>query len=168
MSFRFNPNSGRIEGSYDDPFAKARMNTLRAATYAIKPMNATLGGSKSVASKFQTSIRSASTGGGTPSFWMNGKIVGPTRLANPNVKVGDKVGKLVMGERGLYDPKIKALQQLFQKDDGIPVYLKRGAMDRMVYMIGFWGVLIIGTAAAVNNLYCLVKGKNPWPTNKIK
>uniref|UniRef100_A0A4D5R9C8 Cytochrome c oxidase subunit VIIa-related protein, mitochondrial n=1 Tax=Scolopendra viridis TaxID=118503 RepID=A0A4D5R9C8_SCOVI len=31
------------------------------------------------------------------------------------------------------NPRIKELQELFQKDDGVPVHLKRGGLDRILY-----------------------------------
>uniref|UniRef100_A0A8C8G2N0 Cytochrome c oxidase subunit 7A2-like, mitochondrial n=1 Tax=Oncorhynchus tshawytscha TaxID=74940 RepID=A0A8C8G2N0_ONCTS len=45
--------------------------------------------------------------------------------------------------------KVPDLQKLFQKSDGIPVHLKRGLMDKMLYRTTM-GLTIGGT------LYCLM------------
>jgi len=39
--------------------------------------------------------------------------------------------------------KFKELQALYQKDDGIPVHLKRGARDKALYYLT-WGLIAVG------------------------
>lgn len=41
---------------------------------------------------------------------------------------------------------LKKWQEFFQKDDGVPVYLKRGMTDRL--LLGF---IVIGTVASLGN-----------------
>jgi hypothetical protein len=47
------------------------------------------------------------------------------------------------------DPRLKELkkwQEFFQREDGVPVYLKRGMSDRLLF-----GFIVIGTAASLGN-----------------
>jgi len=54
----------------------------------------------------------------------------------PKFPVGTKIGKnMVMGEYGPYSPKIRALQDLYQKDPKVPIYLKKGTSDLIVYRL---------------------------------
>ncbi|XP_018494423.1 cytochrome c oxidase subunit 7A-related protein, mitochondrial [Galendromus occidentalis] len=54
--------------------------------------------------------------------------------------------------------RIKQLQAEFQKDDGLPIHLKRGKRD--LYMWRFiFGATMIATANSVRNLYLLVNKK---------
>lgn len=49
------------------------------------------------------------------------------------------------------DPRLKELkkwQEIFQKPDGVPVYLKRGLTDRL--LLGF---IVIGTVAGLGNSF---------------
>lgn len=49
------------------------------------------------------------------------------------------------------DPRLKDLkkwQTLFQKPDGVPVYLKRGLSDRLLF-----GFVVIGTVAGLGNSF---------------
>jgi len=73
-------------------------------------------------------------------------VAGPIRSAStslpteftitgfPKFPPGTKIGKkLVMGEFGPYSPKIRALQELFQSQPGVPVFLKKGASDMLIH-----------------------------------
>lgn len=42
--------------------------------------------------------------------------------------------------------EIKKWQEFFQKPDGVPVYLKRGLTDRLIF-----GFVVIGTAVGLGN-----------------
>ncbi|OQR75588.1 cytochrome c oxidase subunit VIIa 2-like, partial [Tropilaelaps mercedesae] len=45
---------------------------------------------------------------------------------------------------------LKELQKLYQADDGVPVYLKRGFRDKILYQITAAGV-IVGTLCSLYN-----------------
>jgi len=52
----------------------------------------------------------------------------------PKFPEGTKIGKkLVMGKYGPYSPKIRALQELMQKNPDVNIALKKGASDRLIY-----------------------------------
>lgn len=42
---------------------------------------------------------------------------------------------LVQGKYGPYSPRIRELQELFGKNDGVPIHLKRGPLDRSFYVL---------------------------------
>ncbi|KAM4607783.1 cytochrome c oxidase subunit 7A2-like, mitochondrial [Polymixia lowei] len=69
----------------------------------------------------------------------------PIIFASPTKIVSEAGGQVeYMGAN-----KVPALQSLFQKSDGIPVHLKRGLMDKLLYRTTM-GLTIGGT------LYCLM------------
>ncbi|XP_064487919.1 cytochrome c oxidase subunit 7A-related protein, mitochondrial-like [Ornithodoros turicata] len=48
--------------------------------------------------------------------------------------------------------RIKELQRLFSKDDGVPVHLKRGVSDRVLFQ-GTMGLCVISLGFCFNSLF---------------
>lgn len=64
--------------------------------------------------------------------------------------------------------KLKELQRKFTVDDGVPVYLKGGTPDKILFQVTAAG-LGIGLLMAINVLYCLIiPGGNPPPAIAVK
>ncbi|KAM6956766.1 cytochrome c oxidase subunit 7A2-like, mitochondrial [Aplochiton taeniatus] len=80
----------------------------------------------------------------------------PLIFATPT-KVVSEAGSVVefMGAN-----KVPSLQKIFQKSDGIPVHLKRGLMDKLLYRTTM-GLTIGGTLYCLMALYIAAQ-----PTNK--
>lgn len=64
----------------------------------------------------------------------------------PMTKVDYSSKSLVQGKFGPYSPRIRELQELFGKNDGVPVHLKRGAIDRSLYVVTM-GVTVLTAIA---------------------
>nr|ABI52771.1 cytochrome c oxidase subunit VIIa 2 [Argas monolakensis] len=56
--------------------------------------------------------------------------------------------------------RVKELQRLFCADDGVPVHLKRGMVDRVLYQLTM-GLCIVATGASFYSIYTWV-----YPTKK--
>ncbi|CAL8297757.1 unnamed protein product [Merluccius merluccius] len=91
------------------------------------------------------------TGASTSAYVPQGLKVGlpadpsPMIFASPTKMVSEAASHVEY----LGTNKVPDLQKLFQKADGIPVHLKRGVMDKMLYRTTM-GLTIGGT------LYCLM------------
>ncbi|CAL8297736.1 unnamed protein product [Merluccius merluccius] len=91
------------------------------------------------------------TGASTSAYVPQGLKVGlpadpsPMIFASPTKMVSETASHVEY----LGTNKVPDLQKLFQKADGIPVHLKRGVMDKMLYRTTM-GLTIGGT------LYCLM------------
>jgi len=67
-----------------------------------------------------------------------------------------------MGTYGPYSPKIRALQELMQKDPSIPIHLKKGASDKMIHNI-MMAILAFQIFVVVPfSMYCLVVDPRPY------
>jgi len=81
----------------------------------------------------------------------------------PKFPRGTKIGKdLVMGEYGPYSPKIRALQEFYQRNPDVPISLKRGASDKIIQnsiiAIVLFGVFVWTPFS----IYCLAIDGTPY------